>query len=161
MATTDIAGEVTRLEAERDQIDLRWRRLRHASVQTPQERRELDLELAGLEIGYRETDVALAQIHAESIERRIAGIEGVDPDALSKAEGDYLAVKAVYDQLRHLEQAAHVRRRDAAQDLRQAQRTLVEAEGALEHRRQRHEELESRPIRGPLPAALWVGDHRR
>ncbi len=158
---SDIATEIVRLESERDAFDQKWRRLRHATVRSPEERRELDLELAGLEIGYRETDVALAQIHAESIERRIANIDGVDPDELARVEGDYLAVKAVYDQLRHLEQAAHARRRDGEQDLKQARRTLAEAEHALERRRQRHEELESRPVRGPMPVGLWIGDGRR
>ncbi len=158
---SDIATEVAQLEAERDAFDMKWRRLRHASVRTPQERRELDLELAGLEIGYRETDVALAQIHAESIERRIAGIEGVDADTLAKAEADYLAVKAVYDALRQQDHGAHVRRRDGEQDLKAARRALVEAEGSLEHRRQRHEELESRPIRGIVPSSMWIGDGRR
>ncbi len=159
--TSDIATEIARLAAERDQIDLRWRRLRHAAVQSPEERHALNVELASLEVAFREKEAEIARLHVESLERRLAGIDDVDGDALSRAEAEYQAAKAVLDALRHLEHGAHVRRRDGGQDLKQARRTLAEAEHALEQRRQRQAEAEARPVRGPLPAALWIGDGRR
>ncbi len=157
---TAIATEIAQLEAERDQIDQKWRRLRHATVRTPEERHALNTKLASLEVPFREVEATLARLHVEAVERRLAGIDDVDGDALARAEAEFLAARAVYDELRHLSQAAHVRRRDGEQDLKIARRTLVEAEAALEHRRQRQTELESRPVRGPLLAAQWVGDHR-
>ncbi len=159
--TSGIATEIVALEAERDQIDLRWRRLRHAAVQSPEERHALNVELASLEVAYREREAEIARLHVESLERRLAGIDDVDGDALSRAEAEYQVAKAAYDALRHLEQAAHVRRRDGEQDLKQARRTLAESEHALEHRRQRQAEVESRPVHVPLPPSLWIGDGRR
>ncbi len=160
MTATDIANEVALLESERAELDLHWRRLRTANVNSPEERRSLDNALRALEVAYAAAETALARLHVESIERRIAGIEDVEPGALNRAEADHIAAKSVHDELRNRAQGVHVQRRDAAQDLRQAQRTLVESEHALEHRRQRQAATEARPIRRPLPTAQWIGDGR-
>ncbi len=161
MTTIDIAAEVARLEAERVTLDSHWQRLRYANVQSLEERHALNCELAGLEVAYFEAETALARLSVEAISRRLAGIAEADHDALTRAEADHIAALAVYDQLQQQHRAVHVRRRDAEYDLKAAQRTLTEAEGTLERRRRRQAEVESRPVRAPLPAALWVGDGRR
>ncbi len=161
MTATDIANEVALLESERAELDLHWRRLRYAAVASPEERHASDVALRALEVSYVAVEVALAKIHAESVERRLASIRDVDIDALSKAEADFQAAKTVHDELRNRAQAVYTRRRDAEADLKYAKRTLSEAEFTLQQRRQRQADTEARPIRRPLPAALWVGDHRR
>jgi len=157
----DTATEITRLESQRDSLDQHWRRIRHAGISTPEERHALDTELATIELQYRETEAALARLHVESIERRLERIDDVDPDAMRQAEAQYLAAKAVYDEIMHRHQGAYRRRRDAEADLKLARRTLAEAEHALEQRRHRLAEVESRPVRNVLPAPMWIGDGRR
>jgi len=159
--TIDTATEITRLETDRDALDKKWRRIRHAGVETIEQGRERDIELASVEVQYRETEAQLARLHVESCERRLASVDDVDPDALAQAEAEYAAAKAVVDELRALHLGAYRRRKDTEQDLKQARRTLAEAEHALEQRRQRQAEVEARPVRGPLPAAMWIGDGRR
>ena len=159
--TIDTATEITRLESERDALDQKWRRLRHAGVETPEQGRERDLELAGVEVSYRDVEVQLARLHVESVERRLASVDDVDPDAMARAESEYQAAKVAYDEIMHLKQGAYRRRRDAEADLKHARRTLAEAEHTLEQRRQRQAEVESRPVRNVLPAAMWIGDGRR
>jgi len=158
--TMTIATEITRLESQRDALDQRWRRIRHAGVETPEQGRERDSELAAVEVQYRDVEVALARLHVEATERRLASVDDVDLEVMRRAEAEYQAAKTAYDEIMHLHQGAHRRRRDAEADLKHARRTLAEAEHALEQRRQRQAEVESRPVRGVLPAAMWIGDGR-
>lgn len=158
---TNHTAEITRLEAERDEIDQRWRRLRQATVRTLEERRALDMELAGLEVQYREREAAIAVLHVAAVERRLSGIEDVDQDAMARAETEYLRAKAVYDELRARQHAAYVRRQDAERDLKAARQALSEAEYARERRREKLADVKARPARGLAPAAMWIGDGRR
>jgi chromosome segregation ATPase len=158
--TIDTAAEITRLESQRDSLDQRWRRLRHAGVQTPEQGRARDIELAAVEVQYRDVEVALARLHVESCERRLVSVDDVDAGALAQAQAEFDAARVALDSLLQLQHGAHVRRRDAEADLKQARRTLAEAEYALEQRRQRLAEAEARPVRRVLPAAMLIGDHR-
>jgi septal ring factor EnvC (AmiA/AmiB activator) len=158
--TSDIATEIVRLELERDEIDGHWRSLRYAAVNSPEERYALNTALAALEVAHAAASTALARLHVDALELRLASILEADHDALTRAEADHIAARLVFDELQQQHRAVHVQRRDAGQDLKAAQRTLAESEATLEHRRRRQAEAESRPIRGPLPAAMWVGDGR-